>query len=125
MQLVVANELHSRKDRVWLVQQAAADQVRSAAAAPRRRAAAMPAVRLPALAGGPATCLCVSRFRPTLQGGGMAVHKIERPPHVAVIEMLLVGEVVGSHRRFMAAAAAAASQRQQHRQGEQQQRPVG
>ncbi|KAL4854319.1 Phosphopantothenate--cysteine ligase 1 [Chlorella vulgaris] len=75
--LVVANELHSRKDRVWLVQQAAAAQQQVAAS--------------------------------QQQAAGMAVQKIERPPHVAVIEELLVAEVVASHQQHMRQAAEAAA----------------
>ena len=75
MQLVVANELHSRKDRVWLVSRqkegSSSDDGPSSSSG----------------AGG--------------SGSGMAVQQIERPADTPVIETLLVAQVVAAHRRHM------------------------
>ena len=75
VQLVVANELHSRKDRVWLVsrQQGGTSSKDGASSGSG--------------AGG--------------SGGGMAVQQIERPGDTPVIETLLVAQVVAAHRRHM------------------------
>lgn len=75
MQLVVANELHSRKDRVWLLSRqkegSSSDDGPSSSSG----------------AGG--------------SGSGMAVQQIERPADTPVIETLLVAQVVAAHRRHM------------------------
>ena len=77
VQLVVANELHSRKDRVWLVarQEGSSEDGESGGRGSGNGGS-----------GG---------------GGGMAVQQIERPADTPVIETLLVAEVVTAHRRHM------------------------
>lgn len=80
--LVVANELHSRKDRVWLV--AGAEGAGAAGTG-----------------GGDASAAGSSSGG----GGGPSVRRIDRPAEEPVIESRLVAEVVAAHRAHVAAAA--------------------
>lgn len=123
MHLVVANELHSRKDRVWLVARGQVGGWGSRA----QRAGAGQSVH----PGATAACCCrrvacalpheAAPTRRRMQDGAQAVQRIERPEGVAQIETLLVAEVVAAHAQHMkgggsnggggpAAAAAAAGQ---------------
>lgn len=115
--LVVANELHSRKDRVWLVAQqargggggqgegkGAGGAVHSARIQSERprRCTVEPCLNSAADLTGPHRASL-----PAVQGGKEHVRQIDRPPEVPIIEELLVAEIVTAHRQHMAAAAAA------------------
>ena len=89
MQLVVANELHSRKDRVWLVSRQE---------------------------GGSGGDGASSSSGNGSSGGGMAVQQIERPADTPAIETLLVAQVVAAHRRHMQHSAADTEPQDQEQQ---------
>lgn len=129
--LVVANELHSRKDHVWLVAQRVrrvgqAVKVHSALATDKHQqhgclsgAIGPTHVRVNTLhlvaSARCAYCL-LSRLCPLPspsgpQDGAQVVQQIERPADIAEIETLLVSEVVAAHKQHM----------QQQQQPEQQQ----
>ena len=82
MQLVVANELHSRKDRVWLL-----SRQKEGSSSDDGPSSSSGAGGSSSGAGG--------------SGSGMAVQQIERPADTPVIETLLVAQVVAAHRRHM------------------------
>ena len=85
--LVVANELHSRKNRVWLVAGSAEATATS----------------------GDVASGSGSRSTAETGGGEADVCRIDRPEGEPVIERPLVAEVVAAHRRHMAEAATAAA----------------